>query len=166
MTDYNKQKYLNNKEYYDNNAKNWVLNNKEKRKKYLQSESYKKSNRITNWKRKGLIGDYQQIYQRYIDTNNCDDCNIILTYDKKMTSTTKCMDHDHITGEFRNILCNKCNNGKRLLNKNNKSGHKNISWDKQHNKWRYTGKGKKKRFRSKIDCLCWKFICILYDKKI
>ena len=50
------------------------------------------------------------------------------------------MDHDHTTGLFRNFLCNRCNTQRlddNTLNKNNTSGHKNISFSKTENKWRY-----------------------------
>ena len=50
---------------------------------------------------------------------------------------------------------------------NNKSGHKNISYRKPGNRWRYDKviKGKKvqKYFDSKIDCICYKYI---YQLKI
>jgi len=89
--------------------------NKEKRKQH--DKKYREENRkyynIYNWKNKGLIDSdddgYEKIYQRYINTTNCDLCNLVLTINKYHTSTTKCMDHDHKTGLFRNIVCHKCN---------------------------------------------------------
>jgi hypothetical protein len=33
-----------------------------------------------------------------------------LTEDRYNTSTTRVLDHSHITGQFRNILCCACNN--------------------------------------------------------
>ena len=48
------------------------------------------------------------------------------------------------------------------MNSNNKSGHKNISYYKQNDTWRYGKMINKKRiqkaFKSKIDCICYKFI--------
>ena len=45
--------------------------------------------------------------------------------------------------------------------KTNKSGHKNISFDKSSNKWRFI-KGKySRRFDSKIDAICYKYIIFL-----
>tara|TARA_R110000796_G_scaffold35251_2_gene90730 strand:+ start:589 stop:1053 length:465 start_codon:yes stop_codon:yes gene_type:complete len=46
--------------------------------------------------------------------------------------------------------------------KDNNSGHKNISYDKEHNTWMYKKIYQKKRhqknFKTKIDALCYKFI--------
>jgi len=50
------------------------------------------------------------------------------------------------------------NKGKR---KDNKTGHKNISYDKLRDIWVLRKGTKTKRFKSKIDCLCYKFIFIL-----
>jgi len=45
---------------------------------------------------------------------------------------------------------------------NNTSGYKNISWDKNHNRWlfrkRINGKYKCRTFHNKIDAMCLKFI--------
>ena len=91
----------------------WDLNNKEKQKEYRQTESGMKSTRIGNWKKRGIItDDYDAMYDHYIQTSFCDECKIELTYDKHITKTTKCLDHDHnITDgpNFRNILCHPCN---------------------------------------------------------
>ena len=89
------------------------LKNKEKRKKYLQTESGIKVNRIGNWKaRKVITDDWDALYDHYLKTSFCDFCKIKLSYDKHMTATTKCLDHDHSITDapnFRNILCHPCN---------------------------------------------------------
>ena len=109
------------KEYYEKNKekkreyqKEYREKNKEtikqQQKEYKQTEEGKKTNRITKWKHIGLIHDnYDQLYEYYLNTTHCEKCNIELTYDKQNTSTTKCMDHSHRTGQFRNILCFNCN---------------------------------------------------------
>tara|TARA_S200002703_G_C3601916_1_gene184799 strand:- start:47 stop:532 length:486 start_codon:yes stop_codon:yes gene_type:complete len=155
--EYKKEWYIKNKERLLEKQRLYSLNNKEKIKIYKETEKGIKSTRISRWKKKGLLGNYDEIYERYINTTNCDLCNVILTIDKKITKTTKSMDHNHITGEFRNIVCHKCNMKPKLKIYicKSKSGHKGISYDK--NKWRYKGK----KFSSKIDCLCYKFIMLL-----
>ncbi len=110
------------------NAK-YYKNNKDKRKAYKEKnkEQIQKVNTIYNWRRNGLIDsdddNYEKIYQRYLDTSNCDLCNVILTYDRYQTSTTKCMDHNHETKLFRNIVCHKCNT---QLGKKEKSDKSNA----------------------------------------
>tara|TARA_R100000541_G_scaffold58707_1_gene70362 strand:+ start:16 stop:597 length:582 start_codon:yes stop_codon:yes gene_type:complete len=167
--EYGKKQVENRKEYYVKNRdellnyqKEYSKNNKHIRSAYRETESYKKSSRITNWKKAGLKGNYDEIYERYINTTNCDICGVLLTMGKKLKTTTKSMEHDHISGELRSVTCHKCNMKPHLKKKydNNTSGYKNISYDKEAGKWRYT-RGKKKRFKSKIDCICYKFIRIL-----
>ena len=106
------------KEYMKEYQKQYREKNKEKKKeyqrkyreKYNQTENGKKSHRINNWKQIGLIHDnYNELYEYYLNCKNCEKCNVELTYNKQITSTTKCLDHSHQTGEFRNILCNLCN---------------------------------------------------------
>ena len=64
---------------------------------------------------------------------------------------------------------NQYNTKREKKSKNNKSGHKNISFDNSRNKWIYTNdyKGIKihKRLNTKIDALCYKFIMELRYKK-
>ena len=64
--------------------KEYYKNNKEKikerKKEYNNTEQGKKSHCIGNWKTIGVI-----------------------------TGNNKHLDHNHKTGEFRNILCNSCN---------------------------------------------------------
>ena len=133
---------------------------------YKDSLKRRKVERISHWKSRGLIGDYEKIYQRYLNTTNCDLCNLELCSDNK-SRNRKCMDHCHATGEFRNIVCHSCNSKKTDSKKpkTNKSGYKNISYSNTRKCWVYqkTFKGKfiKVRKKNKIDILCIKFAGIL-----
>lgn len=98
------------KEYYKNNKDDILFNQLQ----YKQTPNGKKTKRISNWKRSGLIcNDIDALYDKYMNTTNCDNCNCILTTDRWNTSTTRVMDHDHTTGLFRNILCHACNTKRR-----------------------------------------------------
>jgi len=77
-------------------------------------------------------------------------------------------DRNKLNNDISNLrwvtcLENQQNTGKY---KTNKSGHKNISYRKERDTWIYNYRvmGKiiyKRTFKNKIDCLCYKFICLL-----
>jgi len=78
-------------------------------KQYITTEQGKKSYRITAWKQIGVISDdYNALYDKYINTNECELCNTTITEGRGLIGK-KHLDHDHETGEFRHILCGYCN---------------------------------------------------------
>ena len=107
---------------------------KEYNKEYLKTEKGHIISTIANWKRGGLIcdskDDYELIYFTYLNSSHCEKCN--KEYSKK---NKKCMDHDHKTGLFRNILCNSCNC--KIREKKNMTGIPNIHKHKKYNSWIY-----------------------------
>ncbi len=124
------------------------------------TENYKRTKKIQSWRDRGLImdtrEDYLTIYYHWLCSTNCEKC------DKEYTEKNfKCMDHNHNTGEYRNILCFKCNrNIHDNLHKFNKSNVANVSYFKRRNTWRYTKYIDKKQhyksFKTKEEAIAYK----------
>ena len=105
MKEYNK----NNLEQLKEQKKEYYETNKEKIKEYSKTEQGRKISRISDWKRSGVINnDFTSLYEHYINCNKCENCNIELI-EGMYGSNKRCLDHDHETGLFRNVLCNTCN---------------------------------------------------------
>ena len=82
---------------------------KDSQKKYASTEKGKKKFRIKDWKRIGVISDdYNLLYDKFMNCKNCEHCDIEMVYGR--TRNGKTLDHCHISGEVRNILCRACNN--------------------------------------------------------
>ena len=82
--------------------------NKERQQKFKQTPKGKKVNKISDWKKMGVKCDnFDMLYENYLSETHCDFCRIKFGTDGH--NSTKCLDHDHGTGLFRNFLCNKCN---------------------------------------------------------
>jgi len=102
--------YLNNKEKRNEYDKKYRLKNRDKKKEYRNTYNGYKSNKISSWKSIGVIdNDFDKLFEKYMNTTNCENCNVLLTRNRYTYKTTKVLDHNHITGEFRNVLCNSCN---------------------------------------------------------
>ena len=130
--DKRKEYYLQNKDKIKEYSKEYRLKNKDKTaatkheymKKYKETPQYKKSQAIDNWKRYGLIDNYETVYDIYINTHECMKCNI------SISGTNKHMDHDHDTNLYRSVICSSCNTGNTLdihPQQNNTVGIKYIS---------------------------------------
>jgi len=87
---------------------------KEHKEKHRVSEKGKMRYKISDWKRMGLIEtdqyNYEELYIAYLCCDECELCGVTLTTGRYNSKTTKCMDHCHKTGVFRNIVCLACNN--------------------------------------------------------
>tara|TARA_R110000803_G_scaffold166431_1_gene229772 strand:- start:553 stop:930 length:378 start_codon:yes stop_codon:yes gene_type:complete len=111
------------KAYYEKNAEKlkaqqlvYNIKNAEKIKAYNKAyreenpEKFKKSHTISDWKHRGLIcDDYDKLYEAYLQSTNCEECCCEYSIKGNGIGIFKCMDHDHLTGLFRNFLCSPCN---------------------------------------------------------
>lgn len=92
-----------------------------------------KSRKRFEWKRYGMKiskEDFEYIFVQYINASHCDLCT-----HKFVNRCERHLDHNHQTGEVRNIVCRSCN-GRRAGNKmykSNTTGYKNV-YKKKDNK--------------------------------
>tara|TARA_R110000851_G_C12908074_1_gene548935 strand:+ start:296 stop:820 length:525 start_codon:yes stop_codon:yes gene_type:complete len=104
--EYNEKTKEKKKEY----TKQYREKNKDKILEYQQTPAFKKSYRISKWRRSGVIHhNFDELYEKFIQTEKCELCNVQLTVDKKTTQTTRVLDHCHSSGLFRNVVCHSCN---------------------------------------------------------
>jgi len=66
---------------------------------------------INKWKQRGLIlkedQTYNDIYSYVMSIERCERCGI--NFDDDIHNNKRCMDHNHRTGHFRQVLCHRCN---------------------------------------------------------
>jgi hypothetical protein len=136
---------------------------------YRSTSKGKKRSILSNWRFAGLVGDYDLIYDRYIKAKNCEFCGCLMTKEKE-GGRQKCMEHNHRTGEFRGIVCQKCNTTQldRKRPTHNTSGHTGICFMKEKSgKWfwvyrkQHEGKTFKIQRKNKTELLCLKFAYLI-----
>ena len=120
---YAKEWYQKNKEKIKEQKREWYQNNKEKRAEWRENNKEKIKEQMkewhqnnpqskikASWKHYGLIHhNYDELYERYCNSTNCEECGCEYGIKGDGTGKFKCMDHCHETGLFRNFLCNRCN---------------------------------------------------------
>ena len=112
--EYKRILYQRNKEKIKENYQKNKEEINERQKAYYKTEQGLKSNRINGWKRQGVVCEnFDNLYEYFINCKECEECDVELTVDRYTTRTTRCLDHCHKTGRFRNVLCHNCNNKRR-----------------------------------------------------
>jgi len=118
-------------------------------KMYKKTPAGIKAGRKGSWKHHGIIiKNFDEFYEKFLSTSHCEICQKELTVDKKMTHSTKCVDHDHNINDRENvryICCNACNSNDKSTNT---SGIPNIYYTKRDNRWRFRKTIKGTTYRS------------------
>lgn len=119
IKEYRENYYQNNKDKYKKYVKNNPESKKESDRKYYESDKGIKVKRVSKWRQRGIkSADWEFLYDKYINTNYCEVCNIELTDGKPNTHRTRNLDHQHASGEIRNILCRRCNTQRKSIDLN------------------------------------------------
>ena len=103
---------LENKKSRKDIQKDYRIKNKEKimedNKIYRQTPEGKKTHLKYKWKSRGLDMDtFYYVYPIYMNATHCEHCNV--KFEDNKGGNQKCMDHCHVTGMFRNVVCRNCN---------------------------------------------------------
>ena len=91
----------------------------------FELKKYHKNRKKADWKKLGMKideDDFDYVYNEYIHATNCDLCNKLF-----IKSNDRQLDHNHETGEVRNIVCQKCNRHKKDNKSSNNTGERFIS---------------------------------------
>ena len=107
LNDLTKQYREDNLEAYKEYNKNYNKDNKEVKKQHYidNKEHYRISHKAWNFKNKyGItIEEYQIIFDK--QEGKCNICG----HHQNEFKRALCVDHDHVTGRIRGLLCDKCN---------------------------------------------------------
>tara|TARA_E500000318_G_C3556414_1_gene211373 strand:+ start:948 stop:1265 length:318 start_codon:yes stop_codon:yes gene_type:complete len=90
--------------YYWKHKERLIIEAKKYRQKHKHTPHAKKLARISHWRNRGCIADFDSLYEIYIESTHCEYCG-----DKFKDDYDRCMDHCHVTGAPRAILCRGCN---------------------------------------------------------
>ena len=108
IIEYNTLRYIANKDKVKEYDRLKYIANKDKRKEkqkaYRQTPQGKKNHSMNDWRSRGVNNVDDKLYNKYINTHCCDVCN-----NEFKNSLDRHLDHNHDTGDFRQILCRACN---------------------------------------------------------
>ena len=124
----------------------------------LPFELYKNHKSVTksNWKKIGInIDDFDNWYNRYIYCSKCELCN-----NEIVSRNKRHLDHDHMTGLPRNVVCEPFNRKKKDVKQIvSKLGHKHIYFNGNIYVFtKYLGKKNKRCYQKKrknLNQLLW-----------
>ena len=87
--------------------RNQLTDRREARKRYSLKRLHTLSGRRYQWENQGIKSDdWYDVYDRFYSTTRCELCDVKLEGKGKYK---KCVDHHHLSGEVRNIVCCRCN---------------------------------------------------------
>jgi len=125
--EYDRQYYWNNREKIRERSRKYYRNNagdpeKEKAKK-IKSKRYRERHpmkgRLANWRREGInitIDSYKKMHN--LQDGRCLICKV----KESELSAKLCLDHDHIDGYIRGLICRRCNSVLGFIEKDHKKG--------------------------------------------
>ena len=140
------------------------MDKKLRNKLWRQTPNGMKSGTLSSW-RKGKLLDsdndnYEKIYERYLIATNCELCGVFL---EGRGNQKKCMDHNHITELFRNVVCHNCN--MKTQTNINIGRSVGITFVKKKQLWCYRkqtdGISHKKMNKNKQNLLWYKFVYLI-----
>ena len=131
---------------------------------YSKEYLVKRSKKKYQWKKRGLTDYTDELYDEYYNSTNCMSCGVKF---EGLGAKKKCLDHCHKTGKYRKICCHTCNKcvlSNEIYN-TNKSGYRNIYYERFGNRWiyckTYRGKEYRKASRYKYKIFVWKFAILI-----
>lgn len=101
-----------NREKLNEKCKEWYNKNQEHVRAYRNSPVGVRNRHINHWKEYHVklncdFPSWEELYGYYVLQNNCELCGIQFYSDGRKNN--KNLDHNHTTGQFRWVVCSKCN---------------------------------------------------------
>jgi len=95
-------------EWYKNNPEKVRKMNDERNKKYYNDYDTRKGAITRGWTKSGMIF-FDDTFDKFIKTTNCESCGCDLIMGKGKGKHKKTLDHDHFSRMVRHVICHSCN---------------------------------------------------------